>query len=197
METERRVVEETVEVRAGKDGAPTITGYAAVFNSMSEDLGGFREVIRPDAFTKSLEGTGDVLARAEHDSKMLLGRRSTGTLKLSVDERGLLYEINPPDTQAGRDVVTLIKRGDVKQSSFAFRVPDAGDSWDTGPDGLLLRELLNVELVDVAPVAMPAYQATTVSARALEHVKGTQPPPILPGVPNEVNEARQRLAEAD
>lgn len=203
MELERRVTEAAVEVRARAEGQqPMLTGYAAVFNSASDDLGGFREIIRPGAFDRALGSKGDVLARAEHDSKLLLGRKSAGTLRLFVDKKGLRYEIDPPDTQAGRDVVTLVKRGDVTQSSFAFRVTgEKGEEWLQGEDGMLMRELIDVDLFDVAPVAMPAYQATTVSARALEHAKGTQPPPVPveppPTVPAEINQARQRLAEQD
>lgn len=202
-EIERRVLSSKVEVRSkGEDGTGTITGVAAVFNSLSEDLGGFREQIHPEAFAESLERGDDVLARAEHDSRMLLGRRSSGTLRLSVDGHGLNYEVDLPDTQAARDLSTLIKRGDVSQSSFAFYIRDHENdqTWETTADGMLLRTILKASLVDVAPVAEPAYKATQVSARTLEQArekaKAPEPPPAEPeaGVPNEINEARLRLA---
>lgn len=178
IEIERRIVSTTVELHGGGEGtAPVLIGYAALYDSVSEDLGGFVEVVRPGAFDRSIRENQDVLARAEHDSRMLLGRRASDTLRLSVDEKGLRYEIDVPDTQAGRDTVTLVKRGDVRQSSFAFLVPPGGDRFTVGEDGSILRELLDVDLIDVAPVAMPAYTATSVSTRALEQAREVKPPP--------------------
>jgi HK97 family phage prohead protease len=197
METERIGTEGPVEFRAAGDGKPAmIVGYAAVYDSPSEDLGGIVEIIRAGAFDRSLRSGVDVMARAEHDSRLILGRTSSGTLRLSTDAKGLRYEVDLPDTQAGRDVAALVRRGDMKASSFAFRLPEPRKTrqrW-SHKDGIPLRELLDVDLVDVAPTVDPAYQATSVSARTREEVKGTQPPP---GVPAEINEARQRLAESD
>jgi hypothetical protein len=187
-EIERRFFH--AELRAAADGA-TIEGYAAMFNSMSEDLGGFREVIMPGAFDRALSEAQDVRALWNHNSDHVLGRTKSGTLRLAVDAKGLRIVADVPDTQAGRDALVSIKRGDVDQMSFGFRT--LTDDWRT-VDGEMIRELLDLELLDVSPVAYPAYPETTVSARALEHVKGTQPPPIL-AVPMEVNEARQRLSE--
>lgn len=178
------------ELRA-RDDSGAIEGYAAVFNSMSEDLGGFREVIMPGAFDRALSEAQDVRALWNHNSDHVLGRTKSGTLRLAIDDKGLRITADVPDTQAGRDAVVSIKRGDVDQMSFAFRT--LTDEWRM-QDGEMIRELLDLELLDVSPVAYPAYPETTISARALEHVKGTQPPPIL-GVPMSVNEARQRLNE--
>lgn len=174
---ERRSIPAVIEVRAdAKDPKKKkLVGYAALFNSLSEDLGGFREVIRPGAFDRALAENQDVLARAEHDSSMLLGRRSNGTLTLSIDATGLRYEVDPPDTQAGRDTLVLVERGDVKQSSFAFRVPSKdGEVWGVAPEGDVLRELVDLDLVDVAPVADPAYRQTMVSVRSMEMAKAVK-----------------------
>lgn len=188
-EIERRAIA-GVEVRAETDKELAITGYAAVFNSLSEELWGFREIIMPGAFDRALKESHDVRALVNHDPNQIIGRTKSGTLKLSVDEKGLLSEIAPPDTQVGRDVVSSLKRGDLDGMSFAFRT--IKDQWRT-EDGQEVRELLDLELVDVSVVAYPAYSATSVSARALDHVKAAKEP-APPGVSKEINEARHRLA---
>ncbi len=165
-EVERRALR-GLELRTN-GGAPKITGYAAVFNMMSEDLGFFREIIMPGAFDRALREGHDVRALWNHNPDVVLGRTKSGTLALSVDEKGLLVSITPPDTQAARDVVESIKRGDVDGMSFGFRT--LGDNWRT-EEGEQIRELTDVELVDVSPVAFPAYPQTQVSARALERAR--------------------------
>lgn len=177
-----------VEVRA--EGEPGISGYAAVYNSLSEELWGFREVILPGAFDRALKEKHDVRALVNHDPNQIIGRTKSGTLKLSVDEKGLRAEIAPPDTQVGRDVMASLKRGDLDGMSFAFRT--IKDQWRT-EEGQEIRELVDVELLDVSVVAYPAYSATSVSARALEHVKASKEAPPA-GVPNEVNQARLDMA---
>jgi hypothetical protein len=168
---ERRVLTASVELRASAKGkGKMLVGYGAMFRVHSENLGGFVEQIRPGAFDETLAAGDDVLARAEHDSRLLLGRRSSGTLRLSVDATGLRYEVDLPDTGAGRDIEVLCKRGDIKQSSFAFMIedPELDQTWGVTAEGMPLRMLHRVTLVDVAPVASPAYPQTTVSARALD-----------------------------
>jgi HK97 family phage prohead protease len=175
---EKRILSAVVELREAVEGAKAavLTGYAALYNSLSEDLGGFVEVIRPGAFDRALAEKQDVLARAEHDSRMLLGRTSSGTVRLSSDSKGLKYEVDVPDTQAGRDLMALVRRGDVKQSSFAFIVPNREAARvSVAEDGAVLREIFDVDLIDVAPVAMPAYSQTSVSARALEEARAAKP----------------------
>ncbi len=190
-----------VELRASEDGA-TIEGYAAVFDVESEDMGGFREIVRRSAFDKVLAGNPDVVARGNHQDAQLLGATYNGTLRLSVDERGLKYSITPPNTTAARDVVALVKGGYIRKSSFAFQVDKPGQSWEKrSSDGISpLRELLSItRLVDVAPVINPAYGATHVSARTLEAAQAAaagEIPKDEPTVPNEVNELRLRLSES-
>jgi hypothetical protein len=147
---------------AEADGKPVIAGYAAVFNSLSEDLGGFREVIRPGAFARGLAGA-DVRALVNHDPTLVLGRNRAGTLRLAEDSRGLKVEIDPPDTQAGRDVLTSIRRGDIDGMSFRFYVAAGGETWRSEPSGVI-RELTD----DVSVALYPAYRATDVSVRCLE-----------------------------
>jgi HK97 family phage prohead protease len=168
-----------VNVRAASEEKPAqLVGYAAVFNSKSEDLGGFREIILPGAFDRALSEGHDVRAFVNHNPDKMLGRTASKTARLSIDEHGLAVEIDVPDTQDGRDTMTLAKRGDLSQMSFSFRTLD--DRWRTD-EGEPLRELVDLELFDVSVVAFPAYPATEVSARALERaqeIKAPPPPPL-------------------
>jgi HK97 family phage prohead protease len=152
-----------VRVNRETTGAPpTITGYAAVFNSLSVDMGGWREQILPGAFGAGLGG--DIRALWQHDSARVLGRTRNNTLQLSEDAKGLAFEITPPDTQDGRDALELLRRGDVDQMSFGFFVPAGGDSWesrDAAEGKQLLHTLKQVELVEVSVVTWPAYPATS------------------------------------
>lgn len=161
---ERRTIPIT-EIRAESDGK--ITGYAAVFNSESELLyGHFREVIKPGAFASSIGN--DIRALWNHDTAYVLGRNKVGTLQLQEDERGLKVEITPPDTQWARDLMVSIKRGDISQMSFGFRVKK--DKWsEYKSDGTQLRELHDVDLHEVSVVTFPAYPATSVSARSVDN----------------------------
>jgi HK97 family phage prohead protease len=135
-----------------------IVGYAAVYDSLSEDLGGFREVIRPGAFDRALSGT-DIRALFNHDPSFILGRQRSGTLRVASDGRGLRYEILAPDAQWVRDmVIGPIDRRDLDGSSFGFAA--IRDDWGTTPEGTPLRELLEVHPFDVSPVTFPAYLGT-------------------------------------
>lgn len=152
-----------VELRAGSKGA-VLRGYASVFNKLSQNLGGFVERVDPNAFNKSLADGVPVVGRFNHEDNYLLGTTEGGTLRLLADGVGLQYEIDLPDTSAGRDVKVLAERGDLRYSSFAFRTMD--DEWDLTPEGFPLRTLLSVQLVDVAPVVNPAYRDTTTGLRS-------------------------------
>ncbi|KAA6006299.1 HK97 family phage prohead protease, partial [Pantoea sp. F_5] len=118
------------EIRAAQDdGEPTrIVGYGSVFDTLSEVIFGFREIIKPGAFDNVLGD--DVRALFNHDPNFILGRSAAGTLALSVDDKGLRYEITAPETQTIRDlVIAPMQRGDISQSSFAFRIARDGDDW--------------------------------------------------------------------
>jgi HK97 family phage prohead protease len=155
-----------VEVRSGRDGKRTVGGYAAVFNKVSQNLGGFVERVAPTTFNKSRgDGWPGVVARYNHDDNMLLGTSDSGTLRLFVDETGLPYEVDTPAARA--DVYELVERGDVRKSSFAFRSAMTEDDWGLTDQGYPLRTLLSVQLVDVAPVNTPAYLDSTAGLRSL------------------------------
>jgi len=142
-----------------------INGYASVYNALSEDLGGFREIVRPSFFEPVLDN--DVRATINHDPNRVLGRSTSGTLRLVNDDHGLGVRINAPDTTYARDLITSIKRGDIDQMSFVFRVAEGGDRWSNAADGYLLRELITAgELRDVSVVTYPAYPQTSAEARA-------------------------------
>ena len=155
------------ELRAAEEGdAKRIVGYASVFNSYSRNLGGFVEQVDPSAFNKSrADGFPGTVCRYNHDPNVLLGTVGGGTLSLRVDPRvGLYYDVLPPQSRA--DIMELVDRGDVRHSSFAFRVPSGGDEWSTTDQKYPQRRLLEVELVDVAPVVDPAYTDATAGMRS-------------------------------
>lgn len=170
---ERRYMPVT-ELRAieGENGLRKISGYAAVFEKLSEDLGYFREKIQPGAFKNTIKAD-DIRALWNHDSNYILGRNRSGTLSMSEDDHGLKIEIDPPDAQWARDLMTSIERGDVDQMSFGFRT--ITDSWQL-VDGEDIRTLIEVKLFDVSPVTFPAYPDTEVGLRSLEeHKKAAGP----------------------
>lgn len=171
MELERRGIGEIVELRA--DGAPTVSGYAALYHAETVIAGLFREQIAPGAFRSAVDGSDDVRALFNHDPNIVLGRTKSGTLTLSSDKKGLRYAIAMPDTQAAHDVRELIKRGDVSGSSFGFTVED--DDWDDSEvkrGKLPLRTIRKVSLFDVSPVTYPAYPQTSVTARSKGEAAG-------------------------
>jgi HK97 family phage prohead protease len=164
-DAERRFTSVPVEIRAGANDKKTIGGYAAKFDRMSQNLGGFVERIAPGFFNKSRgDGWPGVLARYNHDDNMVLGTIGGGTLRLSVDEVGLLYDVDLPQSRA--DVFELVQRGDVRQSSFAFVAYE--DDWTTSDQGFPMRTLISGRLYDVAPVNTPAYEDTSVGTRSID-----------------------------
>jgi len=149
----------------------TVVGYGAVFNSMSNDLGGFREFIAPNAFEGRLKD--DVRFLINHEG-MPLARTTNGTLRLSVDEKGLRYEADMPNTSTARDLMELLKNGTISQSSFAFTVEE--DSWEV-KDGINIRTIDKVsQLYDVSSVTYPAYNSASsaVALRSLEEWKSKE-----------------------
>ena len=149
----------------GEADAPKIVGYAAVFNTLSGDLGGFREKIAAGAFAKPISEGQDVRALVDHDSRSVIGRTTNGTLTMKEDKRGLLVTIEPPDTTLGKDTVASIKRGDISGMSFAFTTES--DEWNI-EGGDEVRTLTGVkQLFDVGPVTYPAYEQTSVGVRSV------------------------------
>jgi uncharacterized protein len=139
-----------------------IVGYPVVFDSLSEDLGGFFEVISPTAVDRTLAEQRDVRALVDHDPSKVIGRMKAGTLALSKDARGLRAEIVPPDTTVGRDILESVRRGDVTGMSFTFAVirPD-GERWEQR-NGQPVRVVLDAVIPEVSIVTFPAYSQTDV-----------------------------------
>jgi len=163
-------------VKEDANGRTVIRGMAAVFNSRSQDLGGFVEVLEPGAFDEVMRQDPDVFAKYNHER--VIGRTKSGTMRLSVTDRGLMYEIDPP--QSAADVVELIERKDVTGSSFAFRTAPADEQWSKDKDGTMVRTIKKISyLGDAGPVDTPAYldTETYVSKRALQMAAEEMPEP--------------------
>lgn len=208
MEIERRCLafdecpdaELTIETRT--NGTQVLTGYAAVYNRFSLPLreGGsqFREIIMPGAFDRILSKRGkvDVVALLNHDPNLILGRTASGTLELSSDDKGLRYIVTPPDTQVGRDTLELVRRRDLRGSSFAFSLePGKGDKWTSDEQGSIRQVREVSSLVDVSVVLTPAYPASsvTVAMRSYEAWLASQ----TPAEPEAVAEVAKRSLVRD
>lgn len=168
---EKRYINGSVEIRKDSEGKESriVEGYALLFNTDSRDLGGFIEQVSPNAL-KGADMT-EVIARTDHDSGRLLARTESKTLTLEIDERGLKYSFEAPNTTAGNDLLEYLKRGDISGSSFAFNVKS--DTWiEPEKEGEPARRTINEigKLFDVSPVVTPAYPDTTVAKRSLEEI---------------------------
>lgn len=166
---ERRYLVATfASVETREDANGMISGYGAVYydgtpNTEYQLYPGVVERIMPGAFARAVNQRDDARALFNHDTNMVLGRVSAGTLRLFEDNRGLRYEIDPADTTVYRDVAQFIKRRDVQGSSFAFNVTDEQPKKE---NGLRIRQIMGVELFDVGPVTFPAYESTSTGVRA-------------------------------
>ena len=172
---EIRYFKAAVDARAQDEKENIIFGHAAVFYQADDpgtayDLfgdGSVEERISDTAFDRAISESHDVRALVNHDNNMLLGRVSAGTLRLSVTETGLSYEVDVPDTQVGRDTATSLQRGDLDGSSFQFRPTKV--TWIEGEEGEPdVRMIDDVEMYDVGPVTFPAFEAATSGIRADE-----------------------------
>jgi HK97 family phage prohead protease len=164
MKQETRNFEADFEIRQEGDGM-TFVGYAAKFNSRSEDLGGFVETIQQGAFSRSLRSRNDVKLLVNHDSGRVLASSRAKTLRLYEDETGLKVEADLPNTTDGRDMAELLRRGDLNKMSFGFSVQK--DSWN---NEMTERTLKSVRLFEVSIVAFPAYAETEAMVRSLDKV---------------------------
>jgi HK97 family phage prohead protease len=168
------------ETRAEPDGR-LLRGYAAVFNSLSVDLGHFREIIKPGAFATSLASGNDIRALVDHDYAKILGRTSAGTLRLKEDATGLADEIDLDETSYANDLLKSVKRKDISGQSFGFRVIQ--DDWAYSEDDVLVRTLIEVKLFEVTMTSIPAYTDTTADVRT----------PLACQYPDEVRSAIEKF----
>jgi len=186
MSVKREMRYAGVELRAsGSDGKMVIKGRPAVYNSLSKDLGGFREVLMRGCFDESLDDP-EIYATFNHNDSAIIGRVSAGTLQVSSDNIGLTMRCELPNNTVGRDLYESIKRGDVNKMSFGMFVSD--DDWDEGTDEFgdkfQRRSVKRARIFEVSPVTTPAYDASSVSARSLfpdgqpERIKLVTPPAV-------------------
>ncbi|WLA36176.1 HK97 family phage prohead protease [Bradyrhizobium elkanii] len=166
----------SVELRAS---GRRLAGYAALY-SVDTRINDFTEVIMPGAFADTLTQGRDILALADHDSRALLARTKSGTLRLAEDTRGLAFDFDLPNTTIGRDLLELAERGDLGGMSFGFTIPDKGERWIDDR-----RELRSVTLHEISVVqSWPAYPGTVVQAR--------RRPDIVPPAPRRLSVWRYR-----
>ncbi len=165
---------EGIEWRSAGDptsNETTLRGHAAVFNSMSEDLGGFREIIEPGFFRAALRKSPDVRLLFNHDPNYVMARTASQTLDLREDQRGLhVFAAVDKRISWTKDLRTSMLRGDIDQMSFAFTIGEGGDDWAVTEDGTVVRTLRADgadQLFDVSVVTYPAYRATEVSMRSV------------------------------
>jgi uncharacterized protein len=163
-----------------QDGKRFIEGYAIVYEQKSKLISEwgntFQETIKRGAVDKFLNGNDiDVIATPNHDYDKVIGRTVSGTLMLVSDDKGLRYVIEVPNTTAGNDVYESIKRGDIFESSFTFRVEKTGQRWYTDSTGIDQREITEIDkIMEVAPVTWGAYSNTRVNARGYKEYKDSQ-----------------------
>jgi HK97 family phage major capsid protein/HK97 family phage prohead protease len=192
---ERRTL--PAELRAAAPDTRRLVGTAIVFNQLSEDLGGFRERIAPEAMRRTVSEQIDVRAYADHDPARVLGRVSNNTLRLTTDTRGVQAEIDLPETSYANDVLAVVRRGDLRGMSFAFQVMPGGERWEAGADGVPVRVITDMRVSHISPVSEPAYAATDVAVarRSLESWRGQSRRPaatdgrdLTPPIPPVVSE---------
>jgi HK97 family phage prohead protease len=176
-----------VEWRQAENGRSedfTLRGHAAVFNKLSEDLGGFREILEPGAFRAALRKNPDVRLLFNHDPNYVMARTASGTLELREDQAGLHVWARVAPLAWVADLRASMQRGDIDQMSFAFTLRDEGDDWAVTEDGTVVRTIRGdgVDLLaDVSVVTYPAYPQTDAGMRelrtAVEH--GRLPASVL------------------
>lgn len=169
--TERRAISfpVTLEKREAEGESRKISGYAAVFEQKTKISTWYEEQIARGAFDEC--DFSRCVLNFNHDDNNLLGRVSSGTLKLEIDEKGLRFECELPDTTTANDILTLIRRGDIEGCSFAFVVRESSWEWlsDEDPAQLDQRTIMKIsEVFDVSVVTHPAYEQTSVDARSAE-----------------------------
>ena len=149
--------------KVAQNSPKKLSGYAIVWNTPSKDLGGFKEVVSPDA----LKGVdlSNVLMLNDHDYTQVLASVKAGTLKLTPDDKGLHFEATLPDTTTANDVFANVKAGNLDSCSFSFDVDDGSDKWEKDDQGNITRTINQIkDLFDVSVVAVPAYDSTNVDA---------------------------------
>jgi len=153
-----------IQIRAADDESRRLhfTGRAVVYDQLSEDFGGWQEVIKPGAATRTLAANPDVRFLINHDANLLLGRTTSGTLRLTEDSEGVLVDADMADVSYARDLAVSLEREDITQMSFGFWI--VSDGWSGS-----LHEVREFDFDggDVSVVTYPAYTQTSAELRAL------------------------------
>jgi len=192
IEREIRNILSDFSIEKREDGSEgrTITGYAIVFNQESVDLG-FRETILPGAVTEEIINNSDILFTWQHNPNWCLARQTNGegNIEITIDEHGVKFRFDVPNTTVGNDLLELIRTGVVRGCSFAFTVdpsdPEA-EKWEE-KDGVYHRYIHKINrLYDFSCVVTPAYEGTSVSARSMESLENFK---------KELQEQRDKEAE--
>lgn len=171
----QREIRATEQIKATDDDKMIVEGYALRFNTLSNDLGGFVETISPQALKDA--DLSDVRCLIDHDSSKVLGRTVSETLDLTVDDEGLYFRCQLPNTSYSKDLYENIRLGNISQCSFGFILDEDGDSFEKRDDGLFKRTLSKIRsLFDVSIVTYPAYNDTDVAPalRSIEAIKETE-----------------------
>lgn len=161
-------------IKRSDDSSRLVEGTAIVFDSNSEDMG-FIERILPTAINEDVIKKSDVFAYLNHDASrgvLARSRYGNGSLQLDLQEDGLHYRFDAPQTPLGDELLSYLTRGEITTSSFAFSLPkEGGDRWYRSEDGVLHRDILKIErLYDVSAVFQPAYEATTCARRKIDEI---------------------------
>lgn len=186
-----------VEIRAAVDGqeSRTIEGYAIVFDDWSENLGWFVEKVDRNA----LEGVdmSNVIATFNHDFSKPMARASKGTLQLSIDEKGLKFSFDAPNTTSGNDLLENVRNGNVDGCSFMFTIREESWEWNDGTDeNPDKRTILGIErLIELGPVTVPAYSTTSVSARSRNEVMEKLKPVKVEDFDTTVFDLRMKMSQ--
>jgi len=164
---ERRQIVEGLQIEDRGEGKEKgITGLGIVFNKRSVNLGGFVEIIKPEA-VRDIDWT-DVVSMVNHDSNRTVGR-NPDTLSIKVEKNGVRYTIEPSELSYYRDLSISVSRGDIKGSSFGFMVETDGEDWTEDESGLVVRTITKFrKIYDISPVVFPAYPDTTAAKRSLD-----------------------------
>lgn len=165
-------------IKRSDDTSRLVEGTAIVFSSDSQDMG-FIERIMPSAIDEDTIKRSDIFAYLNHDASrgvLARSRYGNGSLQLDLQEDGLHYRFEAPQTELGDELLSYLTRGEITTSSFAFSLPkEGGDKWYRSEDGTLHRDILKIErLFDVSPVFEPAYEATTVMKRKLDEIQAIE-----------------------
>ena len=177
---EQRYIISEIRALNGEEGNRTVEGYALMFNSKSELMRDektgilFREIIVPSAINEDILTKSDIKCWLNHnENRGILARNKygKGSLKLSIDNKGLKYYFDAPKNALGDELLENLKRGDVDSSSFAFTIANSGDELEKQSDGTYLRTIKQFEKIyDCSPVYDPAYSNTTVNCRSIENI---------------------------